>query len=253
MKEMSGVINEQINQTLFLFFCGAIIMRSAGCVINDLLDVKFDERVERTRNRPLAAKEISKKNALIFLAFLLACGLIILLKFNLKTILCGIFALALVFAYPMMKRITYYPQIFLGLTFNFGVILSSTALLDQITLSAVILYLALVIWTLIYDTIYAFQDIEDDLRIGVKSSAIAFLQQPRKILNLLSLVMFLLLIILGGLQSFNIRYFITISIAVIYLSYKITNCDFKNPAACLKLFKENVGIGILIALAILVG
>jgi 4-hydroxybenzoate polyprenyltransferase len=235
-----------------LFFLGSVLMRSAGCIINDLCDVKFDEKVARTKIRPLAAKEISKFNALVFLGILLIFGLAILLQFNFKTILGGFFAMILVCTYPLMKRITYYPQIFLGLTFNFGVILSSLALLNEITFSALILYSSLVIWTLIYDTIYAFQDIEDDLKIGVKSSAIAFQKNPKAILNILNLLMFALLIFLGIQENFNLVFFALIFLSNAILAYKITSCDFKNSANCLLVFKQNVAIGMLIAAAILI-
>ena len=241
----------EISRVVFLFFVGSFIMRSAGCIINDLFDVKFDEKVARTKTRPLAAKLISRHEAIIFLAMLLIFGLVILLQFNLNTIFSGFFALLLVFTYPLMKRVTYYPQIFLGLTFNFGVIMSSLALLDFITLEALILYTALVIWTLIYDTIYAFQDIEDDLRIGVKSSAIAFQKNPKAILGSLNLVMFLLLIFLGIKADFNLNFFAIIFLSSAFLFYKIASCDFKNSPNCLVVFKQNIVVGLLIALAIL--
>lgn len=228
-------------------------MRSSGCIINDLLDVKFDEKVARTKIRPIAAKEISPKAALIFLATLLFFGLLILLQFNLNTILGGFFAMLLVCSYPLMKRVTYYPQIFLGLTFNFGVILSSLALFNYIAFEAIILYLTLVIWTLIYDTIYAFQDIEDDLRVGVKSSAIKFQKNPKKILNFLSLAMFLCLVFLGLRGEFNLTFFLIIFLSSAFLIYKIGKCDFKNSTNCLNVFKQNVAIGSLIALAIFGG
>jgi len=228
-------------------------MRSAGCVINDLIDVKFDEKVSRTKKRPLASKAISRRDAAIFLAILLGFGFEILLQFNFKTILGGFVAMILVCTYPLMKRITYYPQIFLGLTFNFGVILSALALQNDITLAALILYAALIIWTLIYDTIYAFQDIEDDLRVGVKSSAIAFRKKPELILNALNLLMFALLVFLGIFQNFSPLFFIFVALGNFILAYKITSCDFKNSQNCLKVFKENIWIGALISLAILIG
>jgi len=228
-------------------------MRSAGCIINDLIDVEFDKKVARTKNRPLASKEISRFAAAIFLAFLLGFGFLILLQFNIKTILGGFVAMILVSTYPLMKRITYYPQIFLGLTFNFGVILSALALKNNLGLDSAILYAALIVWTLIYDTIYAFQDIEDDLRVGVKSSAIAFSKKPKLILNALNLLMFALLIILGFCQNFNALFFIIIALGNFILAQRITSCDFKNTQNCLKIFKENIWIGALISLAILIG
>ena len=253
IKNLPLLVVNEISQTLILFFIGSIIMRSAGCVINDLIDVKFDEKVSRTKKRPLASKAISRRDAAIFLAILLGFGFEILLQFNFKTILGGFVAMILVCTYPLMKRITYYPQIFLGLTFNFGVILSALALQNDITLAALILYAALIIWTLIYDTIYAFQDIEDDLRVGVKSSAIAFRKKPELILNALNLLMFALLVFLGIFQNFSPLFFIFVALGNFILAYKITSCDFKNSQNCLKVFKENIWIGALISLAILIG
>ena len=156
-------------------------MRSAGCVINDLFDKKFDEKILRTKNRPLASGKVSRFEALILLGLLLILGFVILLQFNFKTILSGFFALALVATYPLMKRVTHYPQIFLGLTFNFGILMSGLVFLEKITLDFIILYIAGIIWTVIYDTIYAYRDIEDDLKIGVKSTAIKFICEIQKI------------------------------------------------------------------------
>jgi 4-hydroxybenzoate polyprenyl transferase len=152
-----------------------------------------------------------------------------------------------------MKRITYYPQIFLGLTFNFGVIMSSLALLNKIDFDFVILYCAGIIWTLIYDTIYAYQDIEDDLKIGVKSSAMKFGENPKKFFIYLSLLMFLILIFLGWRNNFRSGFFFVILLNDLLMNYKIKNCDFKNPMNCLKAFKINVWIGLLILIAIILG
>lgn len=226
-------------------------MRSAGCVINDLFDQKFDEKIARTKIRPLAAKEISRKKALIFLGFLLLIGLMILLSFNDKTIVSGLVALALVVTYPLMKRITYYPQIFLGLTFNFGILMSSLAMIKTINLNTILLYVAAIIWTVIYDTIYAFQDIDDDLRFGVKSTAIKFQKNPKKILGFLSLLMLTILVILGLNADFKLGYFLVILLSCSTLIHQIQQCDFSKNAA--QFFKNNVAIGIGIALAILIG
>lgn len=226
-------------------------MRSAGCIINDLFDQKFDALVERTKTRPLAAKEVSNKEALVLLAILLFIGLAILLSFNLKTILSGFVALVLVVTYPLMKRITYYPQIFLGLTFNFGILMSSLAMIKTINFCTILLYASAILWTVIYDTIYAFQDIEDDLRFGVKSTAIKFQNDPRKILNYLSLTMLLTLILLGFVAELNFGYFFVILLCCSALINQIQKCDFSTNA--LALFKNNVWIGAGIAFAILIG
>jgi 4-hydroxybenzoate polyprenyl transferase len=237
--------------TIFLFFAGAVIMRCAGCVINDLLDEKFDKKVERTKTRPIAAKEISRLQALILLGFLLFFALLILLQFNFQTILSGFVALALVATYPLMKRITYYPQVFLGLTFNFGILMSSLAMLERITLASLILYFACVIWTVIYDTIYAYQDVEDDLKIGVKSTAIKFRNNPKKILIWLNLIIFSSLVLLGWIGSFESGFFLAILSADLFLNYKIKQCDFSNAQSCLKVFKSNIWFGLLLLTAII--
>jgi 4-hydroxybenzoate polyprenyltransferase len=238
---------------ILLFAAGAAIMRSAGCIINDIFDQKFDRQVARTKNRPIASGQISQKQALIFLAFLLLAGLVILLQFNSITILSGFIAVALAGTYPLMKRITYYPQIFLGLAFNFGILMASLAITNRINLSCVILYCAAIIWTLIYDTIYAYQDIEDDLKIGVKSSAIKFRKNPKRILLILSLAMFVLLFFTGLLESLNWHFFITIGAAFLFSAQKIINCNFSDPKNCLKVFKENFWIGSLISIGIFLG
>lgn len=243
----------EIFYMISLFLVGSIIMRSAGCVMNDLADQKFDEKVARTKNRPLAAGEISRRNAWIFLGILLLCGLIILLQFNVKTIYSGFCALALVASYPLMKRLTFYPQFFLGLTFNFGIIISSFAILGAVDDNALILYFAAIIWTIIYDTIYAFQDIEDDMKIGVKSTAIKFRKNPKTILLSLSLIMFLALLFMGWKSQFKTPYFIIVFLASLFLSQKIKDCDLQNSQNCLAMFKANIWVGILIAFGILFG
>ncbi len=236
-----------------LFFIGSILMRSAGCIINDILDKKFDEKIFRTKNRPLAANNLSQKQALNLLAFLLFLSSLVLLQFNFITILSGFFALVLVITYPLMKRFTYYPQIFLGLTFNFGILMASFAILENIDLDFLILYFSAIIWTVIYDTIYAFQDIEDDLRIGVKSTAIKFSKNPKKILILLNLLMFLSLFYLGVINNFHSGFFLLILLACLFLLKKIVKCDFTNSKKCLAAFKANFLVGILILTALILG
>lgn len=235
---------------IFLFGLGSVIMRSAGCVINDILDLNFDRQVFRTKNRPLAAQKINRLEALMLLTLLLLIGFLILLQFNIATIISGFFALTLAATYPLMKRITYYPQIFLGMAFNFGIIMASLTILDRIDLSFVVLYLAAIIWTLIYDTIYAYQDIEDDLRIGVKSSAIKFAKNPKIILLSLTFVMFCLIFFVGSLENLSQSYFLLNLGAFAFLAQKIMSCNFNNPQNCLKVFRDNFWVGVLILTAI---
>lgn len=221
-----------------LFFIGSIVMRSAGCVVNDILDYKFDRQVKRTKSRPLAQGDLSFNQAIVFLTILLLIGLLILVQFNVKTIFSGFFALILLITYPLMKRFTYYPQLFLGLTFNFGIIMASFAVFDEVRFEFFILYFSAIIWTVIYDTVYAFQDIEDDLKIGVKSSAIKFSKNPKKILSILNFIMFISLIYLGWHVKFGSGFFLAILSASFLLDGKIVKCDLKNSGECLSFLRS---------------
>ena len=155
-----------------LFFLGAFLMRSAGCIINDLIDIKIDRKITRTMNRPLASNNISILSALIFLFVLLLFSFIILIQFSITTIIVGILSLPIIVLYPFMKRITYWPQFFLGLVFSWGVLITSVEIFGKIKLDYCLLYIACVFWTLSYDTIYAYQDKEGDISSNVKSTAV---------------------------------------------------------------------------------
>lgn len=244
---------ETLSPIVFLFLIGSIVMRSAGCVINDLFDRNLDKEVTRTKNRPLADGTISVPQAIIFLSLLLLSGLIILLQFNLNTILSGFAILGLVIIYPLTKRITYYPQLFLGITFNMGILMASLAVFERVTSESIVLYLACIIWTVIYDTIYAYQDIESDLKVGIKSAAIKFRKTPKKILLSLLFIMLALLFLLGVMMAFKIDYFLIITLFSVIYAIKIKSCDFSNPPACLCLFKNNILLGALILIAIIAG
>ena len=238
----------------FLFTIGGFLARSAGCIINDIIDFKIDKKVTRTKNRPIASGQISIKNALIYLAILLIFCLIILLQFNLWTIFSGVFVVIMIFCYPLMKRFTYFPQIFLGITFNFGVIMASLALTESVDAKIIILYLATITWTFFYDTLYAFQDIADDLKIGVKSSAIKLAKtNPKKILSKISLIINLLFIMLGTIEEFNINYYLAIILCQIIMLLNIHKCDLNSPKNCLKFFKFNWVFGLIYLFAIIIG
>jgi len=227
-------------------------MRSAGCIINDLFDRDFDAKIARTSNRPLATKSISIKSALVFLAILLICALIILLQFNIKTIIGGIVITLFVATYPLMKRFTYYPQIFLGITINFGVIMASLALTNKISFDIILLYLACILWTMIYDTIYAFQDIKDDLHVGIKSMAIKIQKSPIFYLLLMTFFMSASLLSLGVIKSFSAEFFILITINFLVLTHRIKRCDYDNPKDCAKLFNFAIVFGILLLLSLII-
>ena len=156
------------------FFIGAVLMRSAGCIINDLVDIKIDRKVQRTFNRPLASNKITVLESFILLFFLLIFSLIILLQFTKIAILCGIFSIPFIIIYPFLKRYTYWPQLGLGLVFSWGVLIVSMQFYEKISLNYLLLYIGCIFWTLAYDTIYAYQDREDDLKNNIKSTAVLF-------------------------------------------------------------------------------
>ncbi len=165
---------------LLLFFLGAVLMRSAGCIVNDILDKEFDKRVLRTKNRPIASGKISIKVAIFYAATLCLLALFVLLNFNQFTIILALGSMPLAFTYPLMKRYTYWPQLFLGVTFNYGLILGWTAIKGEIDIVPIIFYLGAIFWTLGYDTIYGYQDIKDDEIIGLKSTSIKFKGKEKK-------------------------------------------------------------------------
>lgn len=241
-----------LGKYLLLFILGAFLMRSAGCIINDLFDKDFDKQVARTKNRPLASKQISTKNALYFLIFLLCLAFLILINFNKSTITAGLLALVLVGLYPLAKRFTHFPQIFLGITFNFGIILAYLALTNSIEASTIILYLACIFWTIGYDTIYAFQDIEDDMRIGIKSTAISFLKKnPKNILYRIFTIVILFFFMLGVIEEFAIQYYFLISFCGALIILKLSRCNLKKPSECLSFFKQNMIFGLIFLITIL--
>ena len=159
---------------LILFFLGSLLMRSAGCIFNDIVDIDFDKKVQRTKKRPIASGKITVKQSLLYVFILCFLAFLILIQFNNLTIMLGMGSMILAFAYPFMKRITYWPQLFLGLTFNWGLIMAWTSINNEINVEIVILYISAIFWTLGYDTIYGVQDMSDDEIIGLKSTSIKF-------------------------------------------------------------------------------
>jgi len=236
-----------------LFALGAAAMRGAGCVINDIIDRKFDAMVERTKTRPIASGEISVPIALAFLAVLLALGLFVLLQLPKISILMGFLVMPLVLAYPFMKRITNWPQLFLGITFNIGALVAYTAVTQEISTSSFILYLSCIFWTLGYDTIYAHQDKEDDLKIGVKSTAIAFGAKSRLLISV-----FYKLFILGFSWAafISINFTLTtlgvLCLGYVLLMWQVITMNETSAENCLLRFKANSLVGLLLVAALLV-
>ena len=183
-------------------------MRSAGCIVNDISDKEFDKKVERTKNRPIASNKISIKLAIFYTIILCLLAFLVLINFNNLTIILALGSMPLAFTYPLMKRFTYWPQLFLGITFNYGLVLGWTAIQNEINVVPVIFYLGAIFWTLGYDTIYGFQDIKDDEIIGVKSTSIKFKKNPKLFLLLCYLSFISSLIIVGFIMNFNYLFYI---------------------------------------------
>jgi 4-hydroxybenzoate polyprenyltransferase len=239
---------------ILLFLSGAILMRSAGCIVNDIFDKNFDKKVFRTKNRPIASKKISVKKGIFYSFFLCLLAFIVLIQFNYFTILLALGSMPLAFTYPLMKRYTYWPQLFLGITFNYGLILGWTAITGEINLIPLIFYLGAVFWTLGYDTIYGFQDLKDDEIIGLKSTSIKFKQKPNLFLTICYLMFFLSLITIGILLKLNvIFYFMLIAVAFQLYFLQIRKLNIKSSKICLSIFKSNNNIGFLVLLSLVLG
>ena len=239
---------------LILFLLGAILMRSAGCIINDIIDRNFDSKVSRTKERPIASGRISVKLAILYSALLCLIALIVLLNFNSLTIIFAICSMPLAFSYPLMKRFTYWPQLFLGITFNYGLILGWLSIEEQINFITLVFYIGAIFWTLGYDTIYGFQDINDDEIIGLKSTSIKFKNNAKNFL-FISYFVFIFLFLVGGyLMNFSKFYFLFMLITAYHLFiHQIKNFNQTNPEICLKTFKSNNFFGLIILINILIG
>ena len=239
---------------LLLFFLGSILMRSAGCIVNDILDRKFDKKVSRTKDRPIASEKVSVPIGLFYVSALCLLAFLVLINFNYFTVLIALASMPLAFTYPLMKRYTYWPQLFLGITFNYGLILGWTSISEELNVFPIIFYFGAIFWTLGYDTIYGYQDIKDDEIIGVKSTSIKFKNKPKKFLYLFYLITFLSLVNLGYLMKFSYIYFIFLIVPFMhFFVYQIGNLNIKSPNNCLKLFKSNNFLGLIIFLNLLVG
>ncbi|XP_052822348.1 4-hydroxybenzoate polyprenyltransferase, mitochondrial isoform X3 [Octopus bimaculoides] len=229
---------------LTLFGVGALIMRGSGCIINDMWDRDFDKKVTRTVTRPIAAGEISRFEALVFLGSQLTLGLAILLQLNWYSVILGTTSMLFVTTYPLAKRFTYWPQIVLGLTFNYGALLGWSAVRGSCDWSVVLpLYLSCITWTLIYDTIYAHQDKSDDMRIGVKSTALKFGDQTKLWLAGSSVFMFGNLALSGYMCDQIWPYYTALAFTMLHVANQIYSVDLNNPADCAKKFLSNAKLG----------
>jgi len=239
---------------LILFLLGSILMRSAGCIVNDIFDKDFDKKVTRTKNRPIASGKISIKLALFYSCILCLVALSVLLNFNYFTIILALGSMPLAFTYPLMKRYTYWPQLFLGVTFNYGLILGWTSINSQIDLIPIIFYVGAIFWTLGYDTIYGYQDINDDEIIGLKSTSIIFKHKAKQFLLSCYFILASILILIGYMMNFSEYYYFFLIIIFFHLFfYQVNVFNQKKPATCLIAFKSNNFLGMLVFLSLLIG
>ena len=247
------LINSNLNQLIYyliLFFLGSVLMRSAGCIFNDIVDKDYDKKVKRTKIRPIASGLITVKKSLLYVIILCAFAFLILIQFNLLTIMIGMGSMALAFSYPFMKRITYWPQLFLGITFNWGILMAWTAMGNGISQEIIILYISAIFWTLGYDTIYGAQDMSDDEIIGLKSTSIKFKNNIKSFVLFSYLITVSLLIFLFynylGKNIFSILLFF----AFLTLIYQVLKFDKNKSDSCLRLFKLNNFTGLIIFISI---
>ena len=229
-----------------LFFGGAIIMRGAGCTLNDIADREFDAKVARTRSRPLPSGEVGIRGAIVFLLLLLMLGLAILVQLNRLAILLGVASLGLVALYPFMKRWTNWPQLTLGLAFNWGALMGFAAVEGRLSAAAVSLYAGGVFWTLAYDTIYAHQDKEDDAVIGVKSSALALGSATVPWVAGFFFVSLVLIDLAGVLAGAGAIFHLGVAAAALHAAWQLSRLNIDDPDSCLRIFRSNRDFGLII-------
>jgi 4-hydroxybenzoate polyprenyltransferase len=244
----AGVAHDlhQLPLVILLFFVGAFVMRGAGCTWNDITDRNLDAKVERTRSRPIPAGQVSVTQALIFLVAQALIGLVVLLQFNRFAVATGIASLVIVAVYPFMKRITWWPQVVLGLAFSWGALMGFAVILERIDLTALALYAGSISWVIGYDTIYAHQDAEDDALIGIKSTARLFGAATHKALAVfysLAVVLIGIALVLAGARWFA---WIGLAAFALHLAFQIRRLDIRDPALCLRVFKTNRDAGLIL-------
>ena len=238
----------------FLFFSGSVLMRSAGCIVNDISDRKIDKLVERTKNRPIASEKISVFNAAIYAAFLCLIAFLVLINFNKFTIYMALLSMPLAFTYPLMKRFTYWPQLFLGITFNYGLVLAWISIQNEVSIIPIIFYLGATFWTLGYDTIYGYQDINDDEIIGVKSTSIKFKNNPKKFISFCYIIFLISLFLVGYKMNFNYLYYFALIVPLTHLLiFQSLKLKTESGNDCLAKFKSNNLLGLIILIILLVG
>ncbi len=236
---------------IVLFFIGAFAMRGAGCTWNDLVDRDLDGKVERTRSRPIPSGQVTATQAAVFMVAQALVGLAVLLQFNLYTILTGLASLLVVAIYPFMKRVTYWPQIFLGLAFSWGALMGWPAAFGRLDAAAFVLYAGSIAWVIGYDTIYAHQDREDDMMIGIKSTALLFGQNTPAMLTVFYTIAVVLVGLAGLMAGGSWIFMLGLLAFAVHLSWQVVTIDIDDPAHCLKLFRANRDAGLILFFAML--
>ena len=237
---------------LIIFLLGSFFMRSAGCIINDIIDRDFDKSVERTKLRPLASNRISIVEAVLLLCSFLLLSLIILLQFNLYSIILGLISIPFVILYPFMKRITFWPQVFLGITFSWGALIVSTQFNQSVTLQFGLLYIACIFWTLGYDTIYAYQDKKDDIKQNIKSTAVLFGDNGKWLVIICYLTVVLIFGYLGWKSSNSLVSLFVIAIIGISTYIAIQKWDINSPESSNFYFRQNNNLAIMLFIYLLI-
>jgi 4-hydroxybenzoate polyprenyltransferase len=240
-------------KVLFVFLAGTILMRGAGCIVNDVVDCKFDRHVERTKNRPLASHKVSVRNALLLASLLSAIAFLLVLTCNALTIFLALIGAMAAIIYPFLKRVTHLPQLGLGMAFSWGIPMAFAAETGEVGINAWILFLGSVIWPVIYDTMYAMVDREDDLKIGVKSTAILFDRMDKVWIVILQGLMLCLFVTVGFVFNLNTIFYVTLTIVALLFAYQIWLIKDRNPKQCFAAFLNNNWVGLVLFLGILVG
>jgi 4-hydroxybenzoate polyprenyltransferase len=236
---------------IVLFFIGAFAMRGAGCTWNDLVDRELDRMVERTRSRPIPSGQVSVAQAAAFMALQALIGLMVLLQFNRFTVVMGFVSLSVVVIYPFMKRVTYWPQIVLGLAFSWGALMGWPAAFGRLDAPALVLYAGSIAWVIGYDTIYAHQDREDDLLIGIKSTALLFGERTAPMLAGFYAAAVVLIAIAGLMAGGGLIFILGVIAFAAHLAWQVLRLDISDPVHCLKLFKSNRDAGLILFAAML--
>jgi 4-hydroxybenzoate polyprenyltransferase len=226
-------------------------MRGAGCTWNDLVDRDIDARVERTRSRPIPSGQVSVRGAVVFMILQALVGLLVLVQFNAFAVMAGVASLAVVAIYPLMKRITYWPQIFLGLAFSWGALMGWAAAFGRLDLPAYLLYAGSIAWVIHYDTIYAHQDSEDDAIVGLKSTALLFGDRTRPMLALFSAVAVLCIGLAGLTAGAGVVFALGLAAFAAHLAWQVRTIDIADPVLCLRLFKSNRDAGLILFAALI--